>query len=339
MSFLILALCQYAAFAQVNWTSEPIILKEIKGQTIRSVTVKTLSGNIAVIGTTNKPSIEVYADAVNEATISKEQVKQLVKQDYSIDMMVKDHQLIVTASCKSGDSNWKKALSISFKIFVPRSVTCNLTSKVGSINLVNLSGDQNFTTNGAVNLESIEGDIKGRTDGGGVNLSNCAPKIDITAAGGDVVAMNCSGNIKLNTGSGDINLSRLKGIVDATTTAGNIQSDEVDGTFNITTSSGNINLKRLTCNLQATATRGNVMAELLKACKGIKINVTEGDADIRLAAKRGFDISIEARKVTADMPNKFSGSNDGVKIKGAVYGGGTPVEVHAAAGEVKLKFI
>ncbi|WDF53439.1 DUF4097 family beta strand repeat-containing protein [Mucilaginibacter sp. KACC 22063] len=340
ITICLLMLCCGMASAQVNWANEPIIVKEIKGQTIRSVTVKTLSGNISVIGTSNKPSIEVYVDAINEATMPIEQVRQMVKQDYAIDMMVKDHQLMVSASCKYGDSNWKKALSISFKIFVPRSVMCNLNSKVGSINLVNLTGDQNFTTNGAVNLETINGNVKGRTDGGLVNISNSGPDIDITTIGGDVVAEGCYGNTRLNTGKGDINLSRLKGIIDATTTAGNIQGDQINGKFTITTNRGDIILKRMSCDLIATSTKGNVNAELTIPCKAIKINVAHGDANIQLAAKKGFDMNMNAKKITAtDLPRTFKGNNDGLKLIGAVYGGGIPIEVQVNEGELKLKFI
>lgn len=326
------------SFAQVNWTNEPIILKQIK-ESLKGVTVKTLSGNIAVIGTSDKPSIEVYVDAINEATASKADLKRLVEQDYAIDMIVKNHQLIVSASCKYGDSNWKKALSISFKVFVPKSVTCNLTSKTGSINLVNLDGAQTFTTQGAVNLERINGVVRGRTEGGDINVSNSGPDIDLSTTSGNVVAVNCDGKIKLNTDKGSINLSRLKGSIDATTASGNIESDEINGTFNTATTAGDITLKRMSCHLTASTAAGTINAELSKACKSIKLNATGGDANIALAAKEGFNLNLEGKTITGDMPKKFTGSNDGKKLSGAVYGGGVPVEIRAITGEVKVKFI
>jgi DUF4097 and DUF4098 domain-containing protein YvlB len=326
-------------FAQVNWTDEPIILKQIKGPTIRSVSVKTLSGNIAVIGTNEQPSIEVYVDAINEATPSKAELRRLIAQDYAIDMMVRDHQLIVSATCKYGDSNWKKAISISFKIFVPNSVVCNLTSKTGSVSLVNLGGNQTFDTNGAVNLEKISGIVKGRTGNGDINLSNSGPDIDISTGGGDIVAMNCQGKLKLKTDKGAINLSRLRGTIDATTILGNIQSDEIDGTFNTETTAGDITLKRMSCHLSAKTASGTINAELSKACKSIKLSAAEGDANIILSSRDGFNLNCEGKSITGDMPKKFSGTNDGKKLSGAVYGGGVPVEVHAISGEVKVQFI
>ncbi|OKS85958.1 DUF4097 family beta strand repeat-containing protein [Mucilaginibacter polytrichastri] len=326
-------------FAQVNWTNEPIILKQIKGSTIRSVTVKTLAGNIAVIGTNAQPSIEVYVDAINEATSSKAELKRFVEQDYAIDMVVIDHQLTVSATCKYGDSNWKKAVSISFKIFVPRSVVCNLNSKSGSVSLVNLDGNQTFATNGAVNLEQVTGIVRGHTGNGDINVSNTGPDIDLATTDGNIVAVNCQGKVKLKTDQGSINLSRLKGTIDATTTAGNIQSDEIDGTFNTETTVGDITLKRMACHLNATTASGTINAELSKNCKSIKLNASEGDANITIPAKDGFNLNFEGKSVTGDMPKKFSGTNDGKKLLGAVYGGGIPVEVHAVSGEVKVQFI
>lgn len=326
------------SFAQVNWTNEPLIQKQIKGA-IRGVNVKTLAGNIAVIGTNDQPSIEVYVDAINEATSSKAELRRFVEQDYAIDMVVRDHQLMVSATCKYGDSNWKKAVSISFKIFVPRDVVCDLASKTGSISLVNLDGKQTFTTCGAVNLEKITGVIKGNTTGGDINVSNSGPDIDLSTTHGDIVAINCQGKVKLKTNEGSVNLSRLKGTIDAETLAGNISSDEIDGTFNTQTTAGDITLKRMSCHLTATTASGTINAELSKACKSIKLNATEGDANIILTSKEGFNLNCEGKSISGDMPKKFSGTNDGKKLSGAVFGGGIPVEVHATSGEVKFQFI
>ncbi|WCT10539.1 DUF4097 family beta strand repeat-containing protein [Mucilaginibacter jinjuensis] len=335
---LVLIFVYSITFAQVNWTNEPLIQKQIKDP-IRSVSVKTLAGNIAVIGTSDQPSIEVYVDAINEATSSKAELRRFVEQDYAIDMVVRDHQLMVSATCKYGDSNWKKAVSISFKIFVPRNVVCNLTSKTGSVSLVNLDGNQTFNTSGSVNLEKITGVIKGHTESGDINVSNAGSDIDLSTKSGDIVAMNCQGKVKLKTDEGGINLSRLKGTIDAETLAGNILSDEIDGTFNTQTTAGDITLKRMSCHLTATTVSGTINAELSKACKSIKLNATEGDANIILTSKDGFNLNCEGKSISGDMPKKFSGTNDGKKLSGAVFGGGVPVEVHAASGEVKVQFI
>lgn len=340
-TILLLVLTQGLVFGQVNWANEPFILKDIKGQTIKSVSVKTLYGNITVIGTSSQPSIEVYVDAINESAPSKEELKALVKQDYAIDMVVKNHQLMVTASCKLGESNWKKALSISFKIFVPKDVTTDLQSKVGSIGLVNLDGNQTFDGNGAVNIEAVDGVIKGKTGGGSINLSNSGPEIDINTGSGDIVAVNCHGKLKLDTKLGGINLSRLKGNIETSTTIGNVEGDEIDGDFTAKTDSGNITLKRLSCHLKATiGGGGSLNAELSKVCKSVMVNVATGGANISLTAKQGFNLNLDGKSVSApDMPKKFSGSNEATRISGAVYGGGVPVEVHAPSGEIKVKFI
>ncbi|MCJ8211251.1 DUF4097 domain-containing protein [Mucilaginibacter sp. RS28] len=339
--FLFFLLFPLFVLAQVNWANEPVILKEIKGEAIKSVSVKTLYGNITVIGTSARPSIEVYVDAINESTASKEELKQLVKQDYTIDMVVKNHQLMVTASCKLGEANWKKALSISFKIFVPKSVTCDLKSKIGMITLVKLDGNQTFATNGAIKLDAVNGNVKGQSEGGTVNIANSGSDIDINTKAGDIIAVDCKGKLNIRTGGGDINLSRLKGTIEASTAAGRIEGDEVDGDLKIQTNSGNVTLKRMSGHLVATVGGGNVNAELDKACKSVKININAGDANISLASKQGFNLNLEGKSVTAsDMPSKkFNGNNDSQRINGAIYGGGIPVDVHTATGKVNLKFI
>src|SRR6185312_15788771 len=131
-------------------------------------------GSINVIGgSPSEARIEVYVRGNNDNKLSKEEIQKRLDEDYSLEVAVKDNQLVAIAKQKNRMLNWKKALSIAFKVYVGGKIDSKLSTSGGSISISNLSGTQHFSTSGgSLQVEKISGSIDGRTSGGSITLQD-----------------------------------------------------------------------------------------------------------------------------------------------------------------------
>jgi DUF4097 and DUF4098 domain-containing protein YvlB len=105
--------------------------------------------------------------------------------------------ITINGYCKTKRKKYglEKGLSISFKVFVLKNVSTDLSTSGGSINLTNLTGDQKFSTSGgSLHIDNVGGKIDGRTSGGSIHLENSRDDIDLSTSGGSIEASNCNGS-------------------------------------------------------------------------------------------------------------------------------------------------
>ena len=211
---LLIATVSLVVNAQNKNDKQPYLAKSFSGQSINKVMAETTGGNITVTGVDPKESrVEVFVSKNNNKknSISEEEIAARVNADYDLDVSVKNNELTVTAKPKHKITNWKKALSFSFKIYVPENAGTDLTTSGGNISLLNLSGDKKFVTSGGnLNLEGLGGKTKGSTSGGNINLSNSKDDIDVTTSGGNINAAKSTGNITITTSGGSIKMEDLR---------------------------------------------------------------------------------------------------------------------------------
>ena len=146
---LLLVACQsVVALAQDNQT--PYQTKSLSGTSIKDVFVKTSGGSISVSGASGEtPRIEIYVRGNNGQDLPKDEVEKRLNSDYDLQVSVSNSEIHAQAKRKHEDGwDWKRQLSISFKIYVPARVATHLSTSGGSIHLDNLSGEENFSTSG-----------------------------------------------------------------------------------------------------------------------------------------------------------------------------------------------
>src|SRR5690349_17390446 len=162
--------------AQFNADKDPLITKSLNNQSIRKVIARTSGGSILVTGVSEgEARLEVYVkpSGMNFGSVSKSELQEKLADDYDLIISTANNQLEVTAKSKS-NINWKRQLSISFKIYVPRNVSSDLSTSGGSIRLSNLNGNQRFrTSGGSLQIADIRGNIEGKTSGGSIHADKC----------------------------------------------------------------------------------------------------------------------------------------------------------------------
>src|SRR5215467_63568 len=157
--FFGLVALQFSINAQVKSGQEPFMTKSLTND-IKDVEVETSGGSISVSGVTTNPHIEVYINSNNNKELTKEEIQQRLNDKYTLDVSVANNKVTAIARVKGKMTDWKKALNISFKVFVPKNVSTDLSTSGGSISLNNLSGKLKFSTSGgSLDLDGLSGTV------------------------------------------------------------------------------------------------------------------------------------------------------------------------------------
>jgi len=328
--------------AQTN--QEPFMTKSLSNESIRNVEVQTSGGSIAVSGVNaGEARIEVYVKPNNNNgdadVLSKEEIQKRLTEDYNLNISVSNNKVTAVARSKDRNMNWKKGLSISFKVYVPQNVSTVLATIGGSISLDNLSGSQDFSTSGgSLSAQGLNGKIKGRTSGGSIHVADSKDDIDLATSGGSIEADNCNGNIRLSTSGGSLNLSSLKGNIEASTSGGSINGNSIDGALIAHTSGGSVNLRDLSCSVETSTSGGHINVAIKEFGKYAKISNSGGNIDLQLPYNKGINLNLSARRITTEALDNFRGNGERSRINGKLNGGGIPVDVSAGSGTISLSF-
>jgi hypothetical protein len=337
--FLFLAVLGYSADAQINKGKEPFMTKSLSNETVQKTEVETSGGSISVTGVeASQARVEVYVTANNSKNdLSDEELRQRMNEKYDLVVAVSNNKLTATAKPKERITDWKKALNISFKIFVPKNGSTNLSTSGGSISLTNLSGSQDFSTSGgSLNIDNVSGKIDGRTSGGSISLENSKDEIELTTSGGSIEAKNCEGKLRLTTSGGSLSLRDLKGDIRATTSGGSINGKNIGGELITHTSGGSIHLDDLSCSLEASTSGGNIAISIKELGSYVRINNSAGNIDLDLPKNKGIDLDLSADKIKTDKMDNFNGKIGEEDVAGKLNGGGVPVKVRAGSGKIYL---
>jgi DUF4097 and DUF4098 domain-containing protein YvlB len=346
-SLLLFSSLVISANAQFNAEKTPLVTKSLTADNIKSILSETAGGNISVTGVNaSEAKIEVYAVPNNyrKNALSESEIRERMKNDYDLTVETSNNKLTAIAKAKDRKMDWRKALSFSFKIFVPGNVSTDLSTSGGNIDLENLTGDQKFSTSGGnLHIGRVDGKIDGTTSGGNIDLENSKSNdADLTTSGGNIQARNSDGKLRLTTSGGSLELEYLKGEIKATTSGGNVSGKNVDGELIASTSGGNVHLTDLLCSVDASTSGGNISVSIKQLGKYVRIGNSGGNVDLVLPKDKGLDLDLSASKIKTDNLTGFNGKmnvndkDDNDEIVGKLNGGGVPVRVRAGSGKISL---
>ena len=310
---------------------DPQITKTFANETINDVFSRTSGGSITVEGGVSPARVEVFIQGNNGRHLSMDEIKERIQEDYDLEIKVEGNELRVTAEPRDKFFNWKNALNISFKLYVPENVSTDLSTSGGSISMRKLSGTHNFSTSGgSLRLDKLSGRIKGRTSGGSIDVSDTKDVIDLGTSGGSINAVNCNGTMKLSTSGGSITLDNLDGTITAKTSGGPIRGDEIKGELVAHTSGGSVNLQDLQCSVDASTSGGNMDIEIDKLEQYVTVHNSGGNIRVTLPSGKGLDLKLRGDHINLENMSNFSGDKEDHKVEGKVNGGGVPVSIQTS---------
>lgn len=339
--FFLLAATSTAFTVNAQDNKEPYLTQSLSSETIKQANVQTSGGSISVMGSSaSEARIEMYVNTNNGiSNLSKEEIKKRLEEDYVVKINVSGNTLTATAKNKKDNWDWKRSLSISFKIYVPSNVSTDLSTSGGSIKLSDLNGTQVFrTSGGSLKVDKVSGKIDGKTSGGSITVTNSTDDIDLATSGGSITAENCKGNLELATSGGSLHLTNLDGRIEAATSGGRIDAENIKGYLAAATSGGSVKLSNIRATLETSTSGGSMNIEVTELGDYVKVGNSGGSIDISLPANKGIDIDLKGNRVKVNPMNNFSGDTDDNSISGTMNGGGTKVRVHSGSGHVNVTF-
>ena len=327
--------CKVSSQGQIQGKS-PYITRTFASSSIKEVEVTTSGGSLIVTGDTGSQAIvEVYVSRDDWPT---ERIKQVLEENYTIDIKVEKGKLFAAAKQKRSITNWNRdGLSISFKIIVPKQVNSNLQTSGGSIQISNLSGLQNFkTSGGSLMIQSTSGNTVGSTSGGSITVLGSKDNIDLKTSGGSITAKDCSGKIILKTSGGSLNMNNLSGNVNASTSGGSITAADVNGTIKTGTSGGSVRLSGISGNVDASTSGGSMDVKLKSVNDYVKLS-NSGNISLTLPSGKGYNLNVKANNVETSGMKDFRGSMERKSIEGSIGKGGAEINVKSSQ-RVQLSF-
>jgi hypothetical protein len=331
-----------AATAQSNDES-PYLTKTFPLASVKQLDTKTSGGNISVSGqSSGEAKVEMYVHANNNGWhngLSKEEIQKRLEEEYDLTIGVENGTLKAIARNKEHFDNWGHGLSISFRIYVPESVSSEVHTSGGNIHLSDLSGTEDFATSGGnMDIEHLTGKIHGSTSGGNVGIADSKNDIDLQTSGGNMHATHCEGTIRMGTSGGNMVLNDVKGDIHATTSGGQITGEDITGELRTSTSGGNIHLGNLSCSLSASTSGGSIDVDLKTMGKYLDLSNSGGNISVSMPQGLGMSLTVSGERVHTSKMENFSGDIDKNSIAGTMNGGGIPVKVRGSGGNVELSF-
>ncbi|PJJ84911.1 DUF4097 family beta strand repeat-containing protein [Mucilaginibacter auburnensis] len=328
-----------SVIARAQSDNTPYLTKSFNPVGIQNVIARTSGGSISVTGNTGSEArVEVYIKGQGNKNLSKADIDEKLKDDYTLDISTTGNKLNAIATQKNKMFNWSNGLSVSFKIYVPKNVSTNLNTSGGSISMNDLNGNHDFSTSGgSLNLNLLTGNINGRTSGGSITVNNSKNQIKLNTSGGSIKAQNCSGNISLSTSGGSLSLNDLNGTVEANTSGGSVNAMNIIGELITHTSGGSMALQNISGSLNASTSGGSMNVGITKLGKYITLDNSGGGVNLKLP-NQGMNLNMRANRVKVNQLSNFNGDKDDDKLDGTVNGGGVPVKVRTS-GSIKVDFI
>ena len=335
-----LILISTISFRLIAQDKIPYMTKSLSGESVKSTEVETSGGSISVTGVNSaaETKVEVYVwSNRGRDDLSKEEIEKRLQQ-YDLSVTVNNNKLTAFAKPKHRDLDWDKGLSISFKVFVLKNVSTDLSTSGGSISLTNLTGDQKFrTSGGSLHVDNLGGKVDGRTSGGSIHVENSRDDIELETSGGSIDAHNCNGNLRLSTSGGSLKLRDLKGNINASTSGGSVNGRNISGELMTETSGGGIHLFELACSVEASNSGGSIDIEIKELGKYVKISNSGGSISLQLPKNKGVNLDLSGGKIKTGQLGNFDGKIEEDRLEGKLNGGGTPVRV-TSSGRISLEF-
>ncbi len=287
---------------------------------VKNLELSTSGGAIYAEGTHNGEAIlEVYVSGNNGKNISLDEAKSRIAENYKYETGLDRSTLF--AKVENKNKIWgsnKKGVSVSYKVLVPIQTSSNINTSGGSIQVLNLKGEEKLNTSGgSLAIENMEGQLKANTSGGSISLKQS------------------SGDLKIATSGGSLRLNNLKGNIHAETSGGSIAAASVSGSLEVSTSGGSITLKDIAATTNAATSGGSVNAEFTDPGKGISLSTSGGGIHISVPKNKGYDLDLRGDHVNV---SNFSlqGTITKKSVKGKTNGGGIPLKAITSAGSVNL---
>jgi hypothetical protein len=195
----------------------------------------------------------------------------------------------------------RRAVTISYRVTVPKTTEVMATSDSGAVAIDGVSGRTSVTTgSAAISVSAIANTTRVTTGSGAVSISRVNGTLDVTSGSGGIAILEQAGDLHAHTASGAVN-AQFSGPGKATidTSSSGVRIRGLDGALNVTTQSGRVAVEGKPSG-SWTVDTGSGGIDLTIRTNGADIDASSGSGSVRVdgASVRG---TIDKRRVTGQV--------------------------------------
>jgi hypothetical protein len=182
------------------------------------------------------------------------------------------------------------------------------------------------TSNGGVDLSSVNGNISIHTSNGGIKADHLAGTVVLGSSNGGIALDSLRGALKVRTSNGAINASSLDGKGDFATSNGGVHVDGRFESLDIISGNGRV---------EARAESGSSVSSPWS------IRTTNAGVDLSLPAdlKASLDAGTTNGGITLNLPVQVQGYQSKTEVRGTLQGGGPEISIHTTNGGIQVRGI
>jgi DUF4097 and DUF4098 domain-containing protein YvlB len=186
-----------------------------------------------------------------------------------------------------------------------------------------------------------EADLDAHTGDGAVEANSIHGNVSVYTGDGSVRANTLSGNIVLHTNDGSITVDTLKGDIRLHTGDGSIEARELDGKLDADSGDGHVRVAGRFDSLNIRSGDGSVDTRVLPGSKITSSwNIRTGDGSVDLALPGDIQANIDASTgdghISVGLPVTVEGTFSNSQLHGKMNGGGQPLTIHTGDGSIRL---
>jgi hypothetical protein len=229
--------------------------------------------------------------------------------------------------------------------------TARVQTAAGDIDLGNINQRlEAHTAGGSIRVGDVKGDAFLETSGGEIVSGMVGGSVHAQTAAGDILMRGIGGPAIVQTAGGQIQLGECGGSVRAQTAAGSIHVDGARGRVDAETAGGSLDLLRLMSGVRAGTAVGHILVQIgasRETFSSSSLDSSVGDlmvylpSDLPLTVRAIIDNGA-GHKIATDFPLTERGEPGDwgvgpVQASGALVGGGAPLNLHAALGNIEIR--
>lgn len=319
-----LALISIAAAPALAWgdreTAEGQFTRTLSVTGAVDLNVRTSAGSITVTPGSGSEvrvlgKIKVRRDSLSDA-------QALVREIEANPPIEQTGNTIRIGRTDDRDREWRRNVSISYEIVVPKAT--RLTAGNGS---------------GSASVTDIDGPLDASTGSGGITIAGIGGEVNASTGSGSIKISGVNGRLKANTGSGSINASGVAGAITASTGSGSVDLEQVAaGDVDVSTGSGRIAVSNVKGRLRAHTGSGSIRAGGSPTGEW-SLHTSSGSIYVKLPADAGFELAAETSsgRITSAHPVTLVGTLSPRKMRGKVRGGGFLLDVSTSSGSIHIE--
>lgn len=195
------------------------------------------------------------------------------------------------------------------------------------------------TAGGKIVASDIDNEARLDTSGGSIEARRIRGPVDADTSGGRIEIADVDGDVVADTSGGGIDVENVRGSVRADTSGGSISVVRADGDVVADTSGGSIRLEEIGGRVEGDTSGGSITASFTNGNgKGGTLSTSGGGVHVYVDPGVGLDVDASASGggVVANVPVTVRGQVSKTSLRGTIGGGGPTLKLRASGGRIRI---